>query len=86
MLRWICTYIMLERLLALKSHLDTIKLEHKNLILSKDTWELIAEIDQCLLPFQKATARLQNENLTITDVYKIFNICHMEIAEIGTIF
>lgn len=76
---------MLERLLLLRSQCDALSTDDTRFFIPSAMWDAITEIVQCLLPFQKAALRLQNENITITDAYKTFNICHMETAEIGTV-
>lgn len=81
--RWNSTYNMLARLLELKAFCQEHEKIYKKLYCSIEMWSLIDEIVQSLAPCSKATIRLQSENLTITDVYRILNLCHMETHQLG---
>lgn len=56
---------------------------YSKLKLDNEQWTLIEEIVLCLGPSAVATLKLQAENVTLTDIYKILNICLMETHEIG---
>ena len=56
---------------------------NKKLFLSSDKWEEIHEVLECLKPAKIAMKQLQNENLTLTDIYKFYNMCHLSIADFG---
>lgn len=82
--RWGSTYMMLTSLLHLREFCDTcFGLGNTNVYLSNDEWAMIQEIHMSLEPSFKCTKRLQTEDLALTDVYKLLNICHMDTAVIG---
>lgn len=67
----------------LKAHCDDLSSINPKVALSEEYWKKIDEIVECLKPCKKAMIQLQKEDLTLTDIYKIFNICHMATAEMG---
>lgn len=83
--RWNSTFFMLK---VFKDHYCLFCEEYGSvndaLFVFDDTWTLIDEIVMCLEPCSAACIKLQRQNLLLTDVYKIFNICQMELSEIGT--
>lgn len=85
--RWGSTYDMLSSLLRLQTFCaNCVAHGNDRMKLSNETWEKITEIKLSLEPFYRATIQLQKEDLPLTDVYKIINICHMSTAEIGNLF
>lgn len=74
---------MLKKLLLLKPLCQEVEIYNQKLYLSLETWAKVEEIVTCLEPAKKAMIKLQREDITLTDVYKYFNICHMATAEIG---
>lgn len=75
---------MLNTLLPLKDFCATcVKHGNIRLKLSADYWEKIKEIRQCLEPCYRATKKLQYRNNTLTDIYKIWHMCHIQTGEIG---
>ena len=56
---------------------------HINLKLSEDDWSRINEILTSLEPSYHATIKLQYAKNTLTDVYKVWHMCHNKTAELG---
>lgn len=78
---------MLTVLLKLRPFCEKWALQQRftNLYLSDEDWEKISEIQETLEPSKKATTKLQRENLTLTDIYKIWEQYHMDTANLGTV-
>lgn len=79
---------MLKRLLNVKDFCQTCYLHgNKDVYLSENMWDKIeiAEIKLSLEPCYKATLKMQSQDLTLSDIYKIFNVCHLETAKIGRV-
>lgn len=74
---------MLNSLIELRPFTDKWSMYHEDLFLSEADWNIITEIHVCLEPAKKAMTKFQRESLTLTDCYKIWDICHIETAEIG---
>lgn len=74
---------MLKCLKELKTFCNEYEKFNQKLILSPEQWSQIDEIVLCLEPSFKATKKLQTENLTITDVYRVMNLCQIETHNIG---
>jgi len=55
------------------------------LYLPSATWELIEELVTCFQPIAKAVVKLQRHDIILTDIYTIYNVCHLEVAEIGSL-
>ena len=77
---------MVENLLTLKECCISADFGDDGLVLSENEWALLDELRQCLEPFYIATKKLQDENLTLTDIYKTLNICYMETSAVGPTF
>lgn len=76
---------MLNTLLKLKEHCQEIEKENKKVRLSAVTWEKIEEIVKCLKPSYETMKKLQKEDITLPDIYKIINLCHFQTHDIGNI-
>jgi len=55
----------------------------KVLDLTNEEWKMIEETVTSLKPSFVATKQLQDSQLTLSDIYKILDICHLETAKIG---
>ena len=66
-----------------RSFCDEYGAVNSSLYVSETTWTHIEEILLVLEPCAKASTKLQRPDITLTDVYKIFNVCHLEVSEIG---
>lgn len=76
--RWNSTYIMLEKLLALK---DTFTIQMQN-SLSTNEWQDIVEIVKVLKPLYEATLKLQKEQLLLGDFFKLWILMKAELKSI----
>lgn len=52
-------------------------------MVTEEMWRKIKEIQISLEPANRATKKLQYKNITLSDISKILNVCHMKTAEIG---
>ncbi len=75
---------MLTSLVNLKNFcLTSVNYGNKKLKLPDETWKKIEDICMCLEPSYKAMKKLQYHDITLTDIYKIWYLCHIQTAEIG---
>lgn len=76
--------------------LESLKTEYKNfcesfsqlnpkLEVDEETWRLIDEIILSLQPAKIASQKLLAADLTLTDVYRIVNVCQIETSKIGNV-
>ncbi|XP_045030413.1 uncharacterized protein LOC123472613 [Daphnia magna] len=84
--RWNSTLAMLARLLELREFITEIENSHADLKISEIQWVGIQEICSVLEPARKASVRLQMQQLTIGDFYKLWTSCKMDVEEIDTVF
>ena len=76
---------MYEMLLILSKYYKTFCQEYgRELHLSDDEWAIIDEILMCFQPVAKACTKLQKHDIVLSDIYTIFNVCHMELNKIGS--
>lgn len=74
---------MLERLYKLKNYVDELALYIKDLYLSKDDWDEIRKILECLKSAKIATLALQRENFNFCDLYNVWIKCELSTKNIN---
>lgn len=75
---------MLKRLTdEYKAFCQEFQSRNQKLALEKEVWALIDEIILSLDPARLATTKLQAEELTLTDVHRILNVCQIETSKVG---
>jgi len=50
---------------------------------SEKVWHAVEEMMKALAPCRKVTFQLQSSQITLTDIYKIWNICILETQAVG---
>jgi hypothetical protein len=75
---------MLAVLLKCKNFCDKWAVSNLALLLCDEDWNVISELALTLEPSKKAMTKLQSESVVLTDCRKIWDLCHIETAEIGT--
>ncbi|XP_065320584.1 zinc finger BED domain-containing protein 4-like [Gordionus sp. m RMFG-2023] len=85
--RWNSIYLMLERLLELKSFCQEISLQSdREKCLSENEWKIISDILKALYPTYVLTKYLQSEQLTMGDFYAAWIKCLMQTSKVDTPF
>lgn len=56
------------------------------LYVPNESWTLIEELVLCFEPLAKACLKLQKHDITLTNVFTIYNVCHMEVSELGKLY
>ncbi|CAK9296598.1 unnamed protein product [Gordionus sp. m RMFG-2023] len=85
--RWNSIYLMLERLLELKSFCQEISLQSdREKCLSENEWKIISDILKALYPAYVLTKYLQSEQLTMGDFYAAWIKCLMQTSKVDTPF
>ncbi|CAK9296597.1 unnamed protein product [Gordionus sp. m RMFG-2023] len=80
--RWNSIYLMLERLLELKSFCQEISLQSdREKCLSENEWKIISDILKALYPAYVLTKYLQSEQLTMGDFYAAWIKCLMQTSK-----
>ncbi|KAL0189695.1 hypothetical protein M9458_016794, partial [Cirrhinus mrigala] len=84
--RWHSTHDMLERLLELKNFCQDMSPNIKEVNLSGNEWEAIANLVSALKPAKVATKSLQSEQLTAGDFYGVWLHCVLCTDRIDNLF
>ncbi|XP_065315485.1 uncharacterized protein LOC135924356 [Gordionus sp. m RMFG-2023] len=85
--RWNSIYLMLERLLELKSFCQEISLQSdREKCLSENEWKIISDILKALYQAYVLTKYLQSEQLTMGDFYAAWIKCLMQTSKVDTPF
>lgn len=84
LLRWISTYDMLHKLLTLKPHLKKINLP-KDLFISASLWKKVEEYVTAYGPIRTALYTLHQENVPLSEFFKIWTTCYLKTKKIGTL-
>lgn len=74
--RWGSTYKMVDDLLKVRPICEEAVLHgNKELVVSLEDWQALEEIRDTMEPIYIATKQLQSNNITLTDVRKIIQLC-----------
>ncbi|XP_061415874.1 uncharacterized protein LOC133347541 [Lethenteron reissneri] len=84
--RWQSTFDMLECILELKDFCQYMAMSNPDLMLDDNVWDRIECLLAALKPAKMATKHFQTEQLTIGDVYGAWIKCHLETANVKSIY
>lgn len=76
---------MLERLLEVKSYILKIS-RSKELFISPAQWDQVDEFVASLKPCKTATLRLQKEEISMSEFFKIWSVCLLKTRKLGNCF
>lgn len=76
---------MLHTFVKLKKHCQDIEKANKKVRLPLVIWEKVEKIVKCLKPSYETMKKLQKGDITLSDIYKIINLCLFQTHDIGNI-